>query len=70
MYAVDENDPYRRYICKSNKDAESANWLRFGLACDHNISRVFSIFENFYDIEEVVNQASYHTEPSISASEI
>ena len=32
--AVSDSDSYRRYICKSNKDAESASWLRSGRACE------------------------------------
>ena len=30
-------DPYRRYICKSNKDAVPASWPRSGRACERKI---------------------------------
>ena len=35
------HNSYRRYIFKSNKDAESASWLRCSRTCDHKIWRVF-----------------------------
>ena len=31
------NHSYRRYICKSNKDAGSASWRFVGRACEHII---------------------------------
>ena len=38
------NDSYRKYICKNNKDAESASWPRLGRACEPIIRFVFSRF--------------------------
>ena len=31
------NESYRMYICKSNKDAESASWIRSGRAAKRKI---------------------------------
>ena len=45
-------------LSKSNKDAESASWLRSGRACDHKICSVFLSFEEVSYINERVNNSN------------
>ena len=42
------SDSYRRYVCRSNKDAESACWLRSGQACEHKN------YKKMYAVDEVI----------------
>ena len=67
------SDSYRKYICKSNKDAESASWRFFGRACEH------TIYQKMYVVEQkmirkwtaqrpTANGPSGPTSPTISSS--
>ena len=69
---TDCDDSYRRYICKSNKDAESASWIRFRRAAKREIYKKMYAFEAYCDAELLGNHQkvdSYHIEASIADSE-
>ena len=46
------NDSYRKYICRSNKDAESASWFRSGRAAKRKI------YKKMYTVDEVIVEKS------------
>ena len=65
------SDSYRRYICKSNKDAVSASWLRFGRTAKRKIYKKTYAVDGKFDVELLVNHqkiASLYIEASKRAS--
>ena len=67
------NNSYRRYVCKSNKNAGSASWPRSGRACERKLYKTkIYILGKVFDIKEFGNHqkvGSYDIKVSIAASE-
>ena len=64
----ESNDSYRRYICKSNKDAARASWPFSGRACMYKTRRVFLSSDEVCDanvLGNLGNSDSYDIEASI-----
>ena len=49
--ALNKDDSYRRYVCRSNKDAVPASWLRSGRAAKHKIYKKMYTVDVDFDAE-------------------
>ena len=55
------NDSYRRYICRSNKDAVPASWLRFGRAAKRKIYKKMYTVDADFDAGLPVNHSNLNS---------